>query len=314
MRISFLQDEPFLRGCRLPFLCFSVVVDPNEDQLKTVTVLNPDSQWMRLFLSVRIFSALFIVVYAPLLCAFPREEDGMNVPSLRAAEVVCDVVHLCVMIISARTIIEQKVDGLSIMVDDPKQILKNYLESTMFRVHVLSLGIPFYLDEAFASVFGLSRIFFLIRMLKTLRIVDIHEVLRERISIKKHVILMKNLEVFRVLYWLLYLAHIMGCLFYIISCDEFGVPLRDSFITENNLIDRDVFERYWVTVYQVVVTVTTVGYGDIEIAFVNGAEMSFLCLLMIVSSVLYVNLFSFFAIDLHNTIHHTITDTHSCLL
>ena len=130
-------------------------------------------------------------------------------------------------------------------------------------------------------------------MLKTLRIVDIHEVLRERISINKHVILMKNLEVFRVLYWLLYLAHIMGCAFYIISCDEFGVPLRDSFITENNLIDRDVFERYWVTVYQVVVTVTTVGYGDIEIAFVNGAEMSFLCLLMIVSSVLYVNLFSF---------------------
>ena len=79
----------------------------------------------------------------------------------------------------------------------------------------------------------------------------------------------------------------MGCLFYVISCDSSGVPLRDSFISENGLINKALFERYWVTVYQVVVTVTTVGYGDINIAFNNASEMSFLCMLMIVSSMLY---------------------------
>eukprot|EP00938_MAST-03A_sp_MAST-3A-sp1_P004195 g4195.t1 len=67
-----------------------------------------------------------------------------------------------------------------------------------------------------------------------------------------------------------------------------------------------MFERYWVTVYQVVVTVTTVGYGDIEIAFVNGAEMSFLCLLMIVSSVLYAYLFFLYSRCHQFTPIHTI--------
>jgi hypothetical protein len=173
-----------------------------------MVVFKSDSLGIRVWNLVRVLTSSFIVIYVPLLCAFPIEADGLNVPALRAAEVVCDFMFLISMIVSSRTIVEQKIDGLSILIKDPDEILKYYLKSIIFYIHIVSLGFfPFYLDEALRFAFGqgiLSRAVFLMRMLKTLRIVDIHEVLRKNISLKKHVGLLKNVEVFRVLYWLVY--------------------------------------------------------------------------------------------------------------
>ena len=65
----------------------------------------------------------------------------------------------------------------------------------------------------------------------------------------------------QVLFWMLFLVHLMGCLFFLVEkFDEFS---PQSWVYRNNLIDSAPARQYLFGVNWALQTLTTVGYGEI---------------------------------------------------
>ncbi|KAL4482714.1 hypothetical protein ABPG73_021374 [Tetrahymena malaccensis] len=69
------------------------------------------------------------------------------------------------------------------------------------------------------------------------------------------------------LFMIFYISHICGCIFHYISY-EMGVQsqndLRDTWLNDAGVFYSSIFKRYVYSFYFIVITITTVGYGDIK--------------------------------------------------
>ena len=60
------------------------------------------------------------------------------------------------------------------------------------------------------------------------------------------------ITVFKLVAGLVFLAHIIACLFWFFGCDENGIPIRDSWIISAGLQDQNIEVQVWMRFSQFV--------------------------------------------------------------
>lgn len=115
---------------------------------------------------------------------------------------------------------------------------------------------------------NLARLAKLPRMYKLLKIVRLFKLVR-LMKYNRSINRILNLynmnegikRLIQVLFWMLFLVHLMGCLFFLVAkFDEFRPA---TWVSQNGLIDTEPSRQYLFSVNWALQTLTTVGYGDI---------------------------------------------------
>ena len=173
-------------------------------------------------------------------------------------------------------------------------IAKRYLKTFFFLDLIASIPISTimylnYISTDTPSEYNQNLHFInLIKTLKIYRIMVIFKVLRIlrqskliEVIAAKFFITDKVSSVFTNMIRLLFLVHLIGCLWGLVAV-TFETEFHDTWIRDKDLENSSPFERYTTSCYWAVMTITTVGYG--EISPVNVYEAT-LCILLMWSGV-----------------------------
>jgi len=174
------------------------------------------------------------------------------------------------------------------LVNSRKAIAWNYLTGWFFLDFVGTFPIDEIVDvNNYGNLVRVSRLPRLYRLLKLTRLLRLLKLVKERNKIMK-----KMLEVFRIsagferLFFsflsVFLFCHLMSCFWYMVG-DLNDSP--DNWIMRFDFLDQPNFDCYIASIYYVVQTVVTVGYGDISSG--NTLERTFSCFLMFIGVFLY---------------------------
>ena len=139
----------------------------------------------------------------------------------------------------------------------------------------------------YGNLVRVSRLPRLYRLLKLTRLIRLLKIVKERNKImKKFVDFLRISSGFERLFFsflsIFVFCHISACFWYMTG--ELN-DSQDNWITRFNYVDADNFDCYIASIYYIVQTVVTVGYGDINSG--NTIERSFSCCLMFIGVFFY---------------------------
>lgn len=142
-----------------------------------------------------------------------------------------------------------------------KEIVHNYL-GFWFWIDLLAT-IPFDIIIGIfveASKFRTIRI---IRILRLMRLVKIYRLFSEDEKLEKYFSNPALLSLFVLMIQIFYVAHIFACFFHYISLPGALGTFPQTWVDKFGFADQSVEDRYTAALYFVIITMSTVGYGDI---------------------------------------------------
>ena len=163
------------------------------------------------------------------------------------------------------------------LIRNKNKILKNYINTnlTLDLTTTLPLIISFFIDIKVIQLFFLLKFLKLFKLIKTL-----DEYLQ--LSYSSQAVF----DLIKLSFFMLYLAHISCCAFHFIARYQIKNDLsNNTWLHEKKLINSDWIDKYITSLYFSIVTMTTVGYGDISP--VNNFEKVFCTFFMLISCVSY---------------------------
>ena len=171
----------------------------------------------------------------------------------------------------------------NLFVYDHKKIAARYLR-LWFWIDIVScvpIGSSSY---GFIGASRLLRLLKLVKLVKLLRLKSINEKLIENLHIKPSLIALVTFIV-----EVLFLAHLFACVWSYISLGDRNYTIFPSssrtWLTEFDFQGTPLVDRYVASLYYVLVTMLTVGYGDIHPT--NQSERTFGVMLMITGSLVF---------------------------
>ena len=122
---------------------------------------------------------------------------------------------------------------------EKSKILKHYVK-TQLNLDIITLG-PF-LFVSLLNTFNNNKF---LEILFVLRIIKMKKLIKK---IKENLILPENMqgtiELFRLFFFVLYLAHICGCAWHYVAMQEIKMGYQKTWIHSNNLIDENITIRF----------------------------------------------------------------------
>lgn len=209
---------------------------------------------------------------------------------------IADTIFLIDIVICFRTGLIVKFRGREKIIWDAGTITISYLKSD-FLLDLISVGIPYfspiltlYQELSSDSTSQPPRELELLSLFRVLRIFKVFRMVTKltNISVGK----VKYLTLGKLLFGLLYSGHLVGCLMFYVGSDEYAHVKPGSWADAAGLADATGVTQYLAGVYFAMATVTTVGYGDITAQ--PGAEQLFMCFIMLLSALYYVNIIGSF--------------------
>ncbi|CAK71541.1 unnamed protein product (macronuclear) [Paramecium tetraurelia] len=256
--------------------------------LNKIPVFHPTSKGLIAWQFIMVIIILLYFFYIPLKIAFTDELNGLN-PNYNEMVNIFLIFSIIVLgfdlLVSFNTGFTQ--NGQVNM--DRKQIVNNYIiiEFELDFIGVLSLILSYIFDLDFIRLLFYLRIYYVIRFDNKID----HKLLLKK-TFKGIYLLIKLIIV------MLFVAHIMACIFYGISYSELlkdennQVPYIDTWIVFNGYVidNEQIFQssladRYLVSFYWAITTVSTNGYGDITPK--NNSEIGWTLLTMIIAGMVF---------------------------
>ena len=231
-------------------------------KLDTTCVLLAKNPFRRVWSTIISLLLLYTATVTPYQVCFVEEEDdtwfiiGSIIDGLFFIDIIINF-H------SAYTDLDGK------LIIDKKLIMKNYLK-TWFFIDIISC-VPFqviFQDEDGNSnhnkLIKLVRVPKLYRLIRVLRLLKMARLFNKSTTKKIIKILQIDWNFLRLLKFgasTMILAHIVSCFwFYTTRIDEFD---PDTWVIKSRMIDKPKSEIYVASLYWVITTLTTVGFGDI---------------------------------------------------
>jgi CRP-like cAMP-binding protein len=207
---------------------------------------------------------------------------------------VIDVFFIIDVVLNFRTGI---VSHTGAVILDPTKVLWTYLRG-WFVVDLVS-AFPYELVFLIASpslyeqelspelrapgLLRLSQILRILKALKMLRLLRLSQVFTrwERAFVMKHAVA----TVSKFLFSIFFVSHILACVFFAVGNATLSAGDPKNWISEEGLENAGLFDKYIASVYWSLMTVTTIGYGDL--ASVSTAERIVSVISMVIGSSIY---------------------------
>ena len=259
-----------------------------EKNVGIIPLINPSAGCLSGWEWVLLVVATWSLITAPLFACYAPAAGFAVLP----VEYVIDFVFLLDMLVKFR-MIHQDVWGR--LVTDERLIRRKYVRDGSFNTDLIAL-LPLELVLAgwmwtptAVLLCRLNKGFRCVRLLRSHKLAELKSVLA---------------RIGRLLSGFLLLAHWLGCLFFAVS--RASAPLsadaigwRDgSYVTQFGLDARDPGEQYIECLYFIVVTMVTVGYGDVRP--VNVYERAFAIVTTLISGIVYAFIFGEVALLIQN--------------
>eukprot|EP00948_MAST-09A_sp_MAST-9A-sp1_P002190 g2190.t1 len=229
-----------------------MVIKTAEDSLQVdALIVDPDSPfkvYWDLFIGM---VSIFYIIQGPFSVAY---ETVDNDPTMLVLIIFADVIYFLDIILTFRTATFVKKGGLFVLVGEPILIASSYIHSGRFFFDILAFGIPFKLYKVFDVSKEVISLFRIVHVLKCFRLVRLRAIVGRRL----HTSFAYNakLRVGTLVILFVYAAHVMACVFLYI-----GIETHDeTWISSHG---SDAVNRYWVGMYWAVMTISTIGYGDV---------------------------------------------------
>jgi CRP-like cAMP-binding protein len=231
---------------------------------KKFLVIHPEGKFSVFWRVVMVFIFLDTGVVMPFTTSF-LESSGIG--PLEIKEIIVDLIFFIDFGINCLTGYYE----LDVFITSHVKIFLKYLKSGLLLD--LLCSIPFSLillliedphsSSKLIHYIRLSRLYSILRfsrilkLIKLFRKVNLVQKLEDFLSIRRSMTALLSS-----LLTILLAIHIMACLWYF-SCkiDDFS---PDTWVVRNNLQDNDTFFLYLTSIYWVICTLSTVGYGDIS--------------------------------------------------
>ncbi|KAE9340885.1 hypothetical protein PF008_g10900 [Phytophthora fragariae] len=136
------------------------------------------------------------------------------------------------------------------------KIAKKYLKS-WFLLDFISAFPLYYIQGSYFRIPQLARLFLLFRLFRLVRMLTITRILNRL----DYALLLRSTvsSIFKFCMLVCFTSHWLSCFFFLISYDQ-----DDGWVATMELEDKGMYDKYVTSFYWAIMTMTTVGYGDIH--------------------------------------------------
>lgn len=256
----------------------------NSEKYRNVQlILYPDDSFKSLWDMVLVLILAYTCIIMPFRIAFLSNDDNTAIWSI--VDWTTDSFFYGDILVN---FISAYYDDEDELIVSKKTIFWHYITGWFFFDLVGAFPIDQIVDvNRYGNLVRVSRLPRLYRLLKLTRLIRLLKIVKERNKImKKFVDFLRISSGFERLFFsflsIFVFCHISACFWYMTG--ELN-DSQDNWITRFDYVDADNFDSYIASIYYIVQTVVTVGYGDINSG--NSIERSFSCCLMFIGVFFY---------------------------